>query len=370
MTTLHVILDEMLAPSSSGVDRYTENLALALIGAAPRGCDVGGLVGASTEPQYARIHEALPGLTALGKNALARRELTAAWQHGFTRLPGRGLLFAPSLFAPLARHDRVNAGEQIIVAVHDALQWSHPEALTAHTLSWRRAMIKRAERYADAVVVPTHAVADALDEFTGFGNRVRVVSPAPDSALALPGDVDARAAALDLPGRYIVVRDASLPGSRLGAVARAVDSLDDVALIVLESSVGADRTDHLSDTAPQVRVLRSLGDEDTAVAISRASVFIDASAGSENLIHMLDAMELGTPVVHVASKSRAEIAADSTLAFEAVGDDIRDGLSSALDGILNDREAAVRLGLLGSDRASAFAWRSAAETVWQLQADL
>jgi glycosyltransferase involved in cell wall biosynthesis len=370
VTTLHVILDEMLTPSSSGVDRYTENLARALIGAAPRGCDVGGLVGASTEPQYARIHEALPGLTSLGKNALARRELTAAWQHGFTRLPGRGLLFAPSLFAPLARHDRVNAGEQIIVTVHDALQWSHPEALPAHTLSWRRAMIKRAERYADAVVVPTHAVAHALDEFAGFGERVRVVSPAPDSALALPGDVEARAAELDLPGRYIVMRDASLPGSRVDAVARAVDSLDDVTLILLESSVRSDRPDHLADTAPAVRVLRSLGDEDMAAAISRAILFVDASAGSENLIHLLDAMELGTPVVHVASDSRTEIAADSTVAFDGGGDDIQDALTAAIREILDNREAAVRFGLLGSDRASAFGWRSAAERVWQLQADL
>ena len=219
MTTLHVILDEMLAPSSSGVDRYTENLALALIEAAPRGCDVGGLVAASTEPQYAHIRDALPGLTTLGKNALARRELNAAWQHGFTRLPGRGLLFAPSLFAPLARHDRVNAGEQIIVTVHDALQWTHPEAVPAHALSWRRAMIKRAERHADAIVVPTHAVAAALDEFAAFGNRVRVVSPAPDRALALPDDSDARVGALDLPERYVVMRDASHPGSR-GPVSR------------------------------------------------------------------------------------------------------------------------------------------------------
>lgn len=369
VTTLQVILDEMLEPSSIGVDRYASNVTLALIQSAPRDCEIGGIVAASTEAQYAHIRDALPGLTGLSKSALARRELTAAWQHGFTRLPARGMLFAPSLFAPLARHDRLNAGEQIILAVHDAVQWTQPQALSPRVLAWRKAMIRRAERYADAVVVPTHALAASLDEFADFGERVRVVPPAPDRALALPDDADERVRTLELPERYILVRDASLPRARMDSIVDAARSLDDtISVVVVDSSTRAVRAESESNDA--IRILTQPDDADVAVAISRAALFIDASAGSENLIHLLDAMELGTPVAHVASAGRNEIAADSTLPFDGDDDDIRDAVTEALGGILDDRATAVRLGLLGSDRASAFSWRSAAENIWQLQADL
>ena len=127
MTTLRVIIDEMLSPNPGGLPRYTEELTAALITTAPRGCSVEGFVAASSEPDYQRIAERLPGLAHLHKSALARRELTAAWQHGFTRLPGNGMVHATSLFAPLARHDRLNDGDQIAVTIHDTIAWSHPE---------------------------------------------------------------------------------------------------------------------------------------------------------------------------------------------------------------------------------------------------
>ncbi|MCC6854895.1 MAG: glycosyltransferase family 1 protein, partial [Microbacteriaceae bacterium] len=108
MTTLRVIVDEMLSGAPGGVSRYAEELTRALISTAPKGVAIEGLVSASTEPEYERITERLPGLATLYKSALQRRELSSAWQHGFTRLPGTGMVHAPSLFAPLAKHDRLN----------------------------------------------------------------------------------------------------------------------------------------------------------------------------------------------------------------------------------------------------------------------
>ena len=107
MTTLRVVIDGILDPTSRGVARYTEELARALILVAPRGTEVEGIVSASTEPEYADLHDRLPGLTRLYKTALSRRELVRAWQHGFTTSPGGGMIHAPSLLAPLRRHDRL-----------------------------------------------------------------------------------------------------------------------------------------------------------------------------------------------------------------------------------------------------------------------
>ena len=130
MTTLRVIVDEVLSPAPTGISRYAEELTRALIATAPAGTSVEGIVAASTEPEYAALRERLPGLGDLFKSALARRELAAAWQHGFTRLP-TGMIHAPSLLAPLQKHDRLNVTDhQIVVTIHDCVAWTHPESLS------------------------------------------------------------------------------------------------------------------------------------------------------------------------------------------------------------------------------------------------
>ena len=55
MTTLRVIIDEMLASAPGSVGRYTEELTRQLIATAPRGCYVEAVVAASTEAEYALI---------------------------------------------------------------------------------------------------------------------------------------------------------------------------------------------------------------------------------------------------------------------------------------------------------------------------
>ena len=48
------------------------------------------------------------------------------------------------------------------MTVHDAVPWTHPETLTPRGVRWHRAMVERAARTADAIVVPTRAVAEEL----------------------------------------------------------------------------------------------------------------------------------------------------------------------------------------------------------------
>ncbi|CAN5168557.1 glycosyltransferase family 1 protein [soil metagenome] len=368
MTTLQVIVDEILNPSSPEVARYSEELTRALIPLAPRGCVVDGFVSASTDPQYNQLLADLPGLGTLNKSALARRELTAAWQHGFTRLPGRGMVHAPSLFAPLARHDRLNEGDQIVVTVHDTLAWTTPQEVPSRTASWQRAMAKRAERYADAVVVPTHAVAQSVSELLNFGDRVRVISPAASTSLAIPDDEDAVADSLGLPGHYVLVRGAAHPGSRIAEVVDALRAIDDgTELVLVEEGVVPDSITELGQQ-PGIHLYRDLGSASLAVAIDRAQVVVDIERSAENLIGLLDALSLGTPVVHWDSANLREIAADSTIIVENDGDG--DALTEALRNVLSDTELAERLCLLGADRSRAFGWRGSAEKVWQLHADL
>lgn len=375
MTTLRVIIDDMLAPQPGGLPRYTEELTRALIAGAPRGCTVEGFVAASPEPDYALIAQRLPGLATLHKSALARRELQAAWQHGFTRLPGGGMWHATSLFAPLGKHDRLNEGEQIAVTIHDTIAWSHPDSLSPRTVAWHKAMVKRAHRYADAIVVPSHTVAEQLRDIVDLGDRVRVIAGAPSSALRLPDDADERAAALQLPDRYVLAVGGIEPRRGIDELIRAMSRIPgDVPLLLAGHGSTADEVAAAAREAglpeARVRTLGTLPDGDLAVALARAAVFAYPNLEEGFGMPMLEAFAQGTPVVHSDAPALVELAADAGIVVARDGDGYADRLAEAITRVLDDAVLAEHLRYYGLDRAKAFTWRGAAEQVWALHADL
>jgi hypothetical protein len=169
MTTLQVVVDQIVAPKPGGIGRYSEELTRAIIATAPEGCDVVGIVAASAAEDQDRLTTLLPGIAELAVMPVPRRELAAMWRMGVTAIPGtrmsgKGMVHAPSLLAPLRSHDRLNeVGTQTVVTIHDVVPWTHPETLTRNDVWWHKAMAKRAHRFADAVVGPTHAVAGKLN---------------------------------------------------------------------------------------------------------------------------------------------------------------------------------------------------------------
>lgn len=364
MTTLRVIIDEMLATTAGGIGRYTEELTRELIATAPRGVFVEGFVSASPETEYADIADRLPGLAFLHKSTLARRELKAAWQHGVTRLPGSGMLHAPSLLAPLGRHDRLNDGDQIVVTFHDTLAWSHPESLSPRTVAWHKAMAKRAQKHADAVVAPSHAVAEHLSELFDFGDRVRVISGAANPAIALPVDASERAEALRLPERYVLAIGIS------ETLVQAMTRVDPTVSLALVGPASDDQ--HLGATiarahlpASRVKALGPISDPDLAVALGRAALFVHSGIDEGFGMPVLDAFSLGTPVIHSDDPALLELSADAGIAVNS-----EEQLVEAITAVLNDARLAERLHYSGLDRSRAYTWRSTAEKVWQLHADL
>jgi glycosyltransferase involved in cell wall biosynthesis len=379
MTTLRVILDQMIAPVPGGVGRYAEELTRQLIATAPRGSHVAGFVSASPEGDYAAIHDALPGLTTLHKSALDRRQLSLAWQHGFTSIPGEGLIHATSVLAPLSRHDRHTAPSgQIAVTIHDAVPWTHPETLTPRGASWHRAMAKRAARYADAIVVPTHAVAGELTEILDLGDRVRVIGGAVASTLRLPDDPAEVAARLALPDRYLLAVGTLEPRKGLDSLVRALalGLPEDVPLLVIGQGGWGDVdlpavVAEAGLAADRVRALGSVSDTDLAVALDRATVFVFPSRAEGFGLPVLEALSFGTPVVHSDVPAVVEVTSGAGLEIPL---DDPDGfpqrLADGIRSVLEDSALAERLSISGRDRAKAFSWRDSAEKVWQLHADL
>jgi glycosyltransferase involved in cell wall biosynthesis len=379
MTTLRVIVDQIVAPVPGGIGRYAEELTREIIRSAPAGCIVEGIVSASPEDDYATLDERLPGLSRLYKSPLARRELQLAWQHGFTVLPGKGMVHATSMLAPLYKHDRLNgAGNQTAITIHDVVPWTNPQTLTPRGVSWHKAMAARAYKYADAVVVPTHAVAQELAEIIDFGDRVRVIGGAVSSKLTLPLDVDARAIEMDLPERFLLsvgtleprkgleplIRALALPGTEnLPLLIVGPEGWGDVNIASIASAAGLEEG--------RVRSLGYLSDADLAVALSRAAVFVFPSLAEGFGLPVLEAMSLGAPVVHSDVPAVLEVASDAGVVVareDAAGYPER--LADAIGSVLSDSELAERLKYQGIDRSHAFSWRASAEKVWQLHADL
>ncbi len=381
LTTLRVVLDQVGDPVPSGIGRYALELTRALIETAPRGCDVAGIVASSPPAEYSRIEQQLPGLTELYKSALDRRQLAAAWQHGFTRLPGTGMVHAPSLFAPLYRHDRLNnPGEQIVVTIHDATAFTHPDSLPSRAAAWNRAMAKRAERYADAIVVPTHAVADDLAGALDLGDRVRVIAGAVSPALDPGPSRDSRAAALELPERYVLAVGGLDGVSGLPALVRAALGPHAPEVPLLLVGVTDDELEALLRTMPdldgepepgRVRALGVLDETDLAVAYARAAVVAVPALSAGSGLVALEAMSLGAPVVHSDAPALLEVCSDAGVVVardDAEGYPAR--LAEAVRSVLDDSALAAELAVRGRDRARAFSWRDSAEKTWQLHADL
>lgn len=378
-TTLRVIVDDISHPTSSGVSRYAEELTRELIGSAPANCLVAGVVASAPPSEYDSIEQRLPGLATLHKSALARRELQLAWQHGITRLPGSGMVHAPSLLAPLARHDRgKNPLDQIVVTIHDAIAWTRPELLAANQVSWTRAMGKRAERYADAVVVPSYSVAENLGDALDLGDRVRVIGGAVSPKLQVPPDAAARAQRLDLPDRYLLAIGSLEPRKGIQALIRSLAAPADVGLPLL--IVGPDRWGDrlLSDTVTdagvdgdRVRALNALADADLAVVFDRATVFSFPSLAEGFGLSMLEAFGFGVPVVHSDDAAVVEVAAGAGLTVAIHEQDSYPArLAAAIRGVVEDPPRAERMRYAGFDRAKGFSWRDSAQRVWQLHADL
>lgn len=372
MTTLRVTLDELAAASTGGLARYAGELTRGLIATAPTDAIVVGIVPASPQADYDRILERLPGLDSLEKNVLERRDLAVTWRRGLARTSGIGMVHATSLLAPLGAHDRLHSTiDQVAVTVHDAIAWSRPELLPPRAASWQRAMSKRAERYADAIVVPSHAVADELAEHLDFGDRIRVIPGAPSSSLIPPLDAGDRAAELGLPERYLLTVAGTEPKKNLGALIEALAlTRERVPLVVVSSD--PDAVTALAGEAglPDGRViaLGPLADDDLGLTYHRAHLYLQPSVAEGFGLAVVEALAFGLPIVHTDVAALEEVTAGAALSVPLDGEGLAERLAEAIDAV--EGSLAERLSTAAGDRARAFDWRDSAEKVWQLHADL
>src|SRR5436305_8653904 len=194
-------MEQSLAPVPGGTGRYSRELAAALAGLDD--LDVTGWTAWHRDTRPARV----PGVRGPVRLPLGRRALTVAWERGAGPRPrAADLVHAATLLAPPRRR------RPLVVTVHDAVPWTHPETLTPRGVAWHQRMAQYAAQVADRIVVPTHAVAGELSRFLRVEpDRLVVVGEGPTTHLLPPPGAagadltPAGAAGPDLPsGGYLL----------------------------------------------------------------------------------------------------------------------------------------------------------------------
>jgi glycosyltransferase involved in cell wall biosynthesis len=121
----------------------------------------------------------------------------------------------------------------------------------------------------------------------------------------------------------------------------------------------------------RVRVLGFLSDSDLALVLERATVFVFPSLAEGFGLPVIEALDLGTPVIHADVPALLEVADGSTFVVSrTTADDYPAQLAEAIGTVVEDAALRARLSIAGLDRVRAFSWRDSAEKVWQLHADL
>jgi glycosyltransferase involved in cell wall biosynthesis len=374
---LVVLLEQLLAPVPGGTGRYSRELTAALAATAPAGWTVGSAVAWHADPTPAII----PGVEGPHLLPLPHQALVAAWDYWLPcwRLPGWGVplwpggdaVHAPTPLAPPGPR----RGCELVVTVHDTVPWTHPEGLSRRGVGWHRRMIGRAARRADALVVPTAAVAHDLPRHVPCSARVHVAGEGVTAAVTrLPEDAARIATQLGLPPRYVLALGTLEPRKGIETLLAALAAPDAPDLpVVLVGQPGWGQVDpaalarRFGLEPARVHLLGRITDQELAVVLHRAAVLAAPSVAEGFGLPVLEAMAAGVPVVHSDVPALVEVAGGAGV---TVARNDASALAAALRAVLSDPGTAQAMSAAGRRRAEQFSWERTARRVWSVHLEL
>ncbi|AZI58519.1 glycosyltransferase family 1 protein [Nakamurella antarctica] len=360
--TLAVVVEQCLSPVPGGTGRYAAQITQALAAGAPAGWEVRSLTAWHTNPDAARFS----GVRGPSRLPVGHRVLGALWQKGMPPWPNPASLHATTPLAPRHRSPRV-------VTVHDTVPWTHPETMTPRGVRWHRDLITSAARAADALVVPTRAVAEELSVlFPYAASRIHAIAHGVTS-LPIPRDADLRATKMRLPPRYVMSLSTLEPRKGLDVLLSAMAQMAVRVPLVVVGQPGWGGLNIQAQAAKaglcagSVVELGKIDDEDLAVVLSRAAVLAVPSLAEGFGLPVLEGFSAGLPVVSSDAPSLVEVSGGAALLSPR-----RDfhSLAHQLDSVLLDADLAAELVARGRARAAEYSWAKAARSVWDLHTGL
>lgn len=356
---LTVVVDQLLAPVPGGTGRYTREITAALAARPRPGWRLRTVASWHRDVSAARI----PGVAGPRRLPAGRRVLAELWSRGGPPPVGGARVHATTPLAPQRRRG-------LVVTVHDAVPWTHPETLTPRGVQWHRTMIGRDVRRAESIVVPSAAVADDLAGlFPAASDRIVVIAHGV-TALPVPPDAVARRAAHGLPDTYVLAIATLEPRKGLDVL---IDALARPAAggahLVLVGPTGWGELD-LAGTAAaaglapdRLHPVGRLDDRDLSAVLAGAAVLAAPSRAEGFGLPVLEAMAAGVPVVVSDAPALTELVDRAGLV--ARREDAA-GLAETIGGLLADPQLAADLAVRGRARAAGYTWASAADRVWDL----
>jgi glycosyltransferase involved in cell wall biosynthesis len=360
VTSLAVLVDQVLASVPGGSAAYVRHLVPALAAADP-GLDLALF--------HSRIPESRP-------ESWMRRYWVEELPAGMRTLyPQWAVRRGPALPAGLGQRDLLHAptavavppagpGQRLVVTVHDLAFLIHPEAFPRRWGLVYRAGLARAVRSADALIaVSRHTAEDLLRRTRVRPAKVYVTPLAP----ALPHS-DANVFEVltrhRITSPYILSVGTLEPRKNLTRLVRAYRRLAARGAshtLVLAGPVGWRPGELLEETTkegPGTIVLTGFVSETDLDALYRgADTFVYPSLYEGFGLPVLDAMARGVPTVVSTSSSLPEVAGEA-----AVPVDPRSvaGIAEALERVTTDVALAARLRDAGRARAAGFTWEETA----------
>jgi glycosyltransferase involved in cell wall biosynthesis len=369
MPELTVIVEQTLAPVPGGTGRYAREITAALA-AEPR---PGWRIRTVTAWHRDVSPAAIQGVDGPHRLPAGHRVLNELWLRGLPPLVRGTSVHATT---PLAQRRRDGlrrgggGGQPLVVTVHDAVPWTHPETLTPRGVQWHRVMVGRAAARADALVVPSMSVADDLiGLFPAAASRVHVVAHGV-TVLDPPADALARRLRIGLPKDYVLAVATLEPRKGLDVLVAAMmlPAVGSAHLVVVGPPGWGevDLASVASRTGLPVDRLHALGrldDNDLAAVLGGASVLAAPSRSEGFGLPVLEAMAAGVPVVCSDAPALVELAGGVGI---VVPREDPVALADALAQVLGDPAAALELAKRGLHRAQDFSWAAAADRLWAL----
>ena len=362
-----VLLEQALAPVPGGTGRYSLGLAAALA----RTAGPGDVVSGSTAWHRSLGPARVLGVDGPRRLGLPRRPLALAWSAPAARRlapapPRADLVHAPALLVPPRR------GRRLVVTIHDAVPWTHPQTLTPRGVAWHRQMAQIAVREADRIVVPTQAVAAALAEvLDGIGpHQVRVIPPGVTAALLRPADPTPPPG---LPDRYLLSLATLEPRKGLDVLLEALarPGAPDLPLVVVGQPGwgGVDLAEQARRHGIGHRVIElgRLPDAQLVGVLGAATALVMPSRAEGFGLPVLEAMAAGVPAITSDDPALVEVGGGA--AAVAAREDA-DALAEALAQVCGDAALRERMIAAGLTRARAFDWDACARRLWAMYAGI